>query len=199
MTPSHITGLAAIVISAIFLVLHRGDLSIVAASVYFILACSTDTLKAKIPNVLNLSLLIAGLVLNTLDSGLHGLLMGFAGAGLGVALLLLPYLMGGMGAGDVKALGALGALIGPGALLHVFVYMGLYGGAFALLHYLFYSDIRATIRNAWQSICAFTLTQKAEYILPDHSDPDRKNIMRFPYSSAIALGYYSFLYWGGVL
>jgi len=190
--------LIAVAISAIFLILHRGDLSIVAASVYFLLACTIDTFKSKIPNLLNVSLLCAGITLNTVQTGWHGAMMSLAGAGLGIALLLLPYLLGGMGAGDVKALGALGALIGPLDLLHVFVYMGLYGGAFALFHYLARPGIAATIRHGWHSVCAFALTQKAEYVLPDKLDPGKK-ALRFPYSSAIALGYYSFLHWGGVL
>lgn len=197
-TPSHFTGLIAVAVSATFLVLRRGDLSIVAASIYFLLACTTDTFKSKIPNLLNLSMLFTGLVINSVTFGWHGTMMSLAGAGLGIALLLLPYLLGGMGAGDVKALGALGALLGPLDLLHVFVYMGLYGGAFALLHYLARPGITATIRHGWHSVCAFALTQKAEYILPGNHDPGKKSL-RFPYSSAIALGYYSFIYWGGVL
>ena len=148
-TPSHFTGLIAVAISIIFLILHRGDLSIVAASIYFLLACTTDTFKSKIPNLLNFSLLLTGIVINTVNSGWHGTMMSLAGVGLGIALLLLPYLLGGMGAGDVKALGALGALIGPYDLLHVFVYMGFYGGVFALLHCLARPDIMATLRHGW--------------------------------------------------
>lgn len=197
-TPSHFTGLIAVAVSAIFLILRRGDLSIVAASIYFLLACTTDTFKSKIPNILNGILLISGLAINIMSSGWHGAMMSLAGVGLGIALLLIPYLLGGMGAGDVKALGALGALVGPGDLLHVFVYMGFFGGAFALLHYLFSADIRTTAGNAWQSFCTFALTQKAEYVLPDRHRPDKQKL-RFPYSSAIALGYYSFLYWGRIL
>jgi prepilin peptidase CpaA len=197
-TPSHLTGLIAVAVSVYFLVMKRDDLSIVAASVYFTLACCTDTLKAKIPNLLNLCLLIAAVTLNTINLGLQGFIMSIAGLGLGIGLLLLPYIMGGMGAGDVKALGALGALVGPINILHVFIYVGLFGGGFAVLHYLFHSDIKSSIREGWQSVCASALTQKADYILPGNS-PSRKSALRFPYSSAIALGYYSFIYWGGLI
>lgn len=197
-TPSHITGLIAVAVSTYFLIMQRDDLSIVAASIYFMLACTTDTFKAKIPNLLNACLLVAGITINTMALGMQGFLFSLAGLGLGIGLLLLPYLMGGLGAGDVKALGALGALIGPYDLLHVFVYMGLFGGGFALLHYLFQADIKKTIREGWLSVCASALTQKAHYILPQNPG-SRKGSLRFPYSAAIALGYYSFVYWGGVL
>jgi len=197
-TPSHITGLIAVTVSIYFLIIRRDDLSIVAASIYFILACTTDTFKAKIPNLLNACLLVAGFILSTMALGMQGFLLSLSGLGLGIGLLLLPYIMGGMGAGDVKALGALGALIGPYDLLHVFVYMAFFGGGLALLHHLYTSDIKKSLHEAWLSVCTSALTQKAHYIFPEKST-SRKGALRFPYSTAIALGYYSFVYWGGLL
>ena len=186
-------------VSIYFLVIYRGNLSIVAASVYFTLACTTDTFKSKIPNLLNACLLIAGIVLGIMALGMHGFLLSLSGLGLGIGLLLLPYLMGGMGAGDVKALGALGALTGPYDLLHVFVYMAFWGGGFALLHYVCrQTDIKKTLREAWVSVCTSALTQKAHYIFPAKPS-SHKSALRFPYSAAIALGYYSFIYWGDIL
>jgi prepilin peptidase CpaA len=197
-TPSHVTGLIAVAVSTYFLVTKRDDLSIVAASIYFTLACTTDTFKSKIPNLLSACLLVVGITISSLTLGAHGFLLSLSGLGLGIALLLPFYLMGGMGAGDVKALGALGALIGPYDILHVFIYMGLYGGGLALLHYLYQPNIKETLRNGWLSVCASALTQKADYILPK-KPLSHKDALRFPYSAAIALGYYSFIYWGGIL
>lgn len=197
-TPSHLTGLTAVLVSAYFLTTHRENLSIVAASIFFILACIIDTYRSKIPNLLNLFLLIGGFAINIASTGVPGALASLSGLGLGIGLLLLPYLMGGMGAGDVKALGALGALVGPIAIMHVFVYMGLLGGVFALFHYLFRTDIRRTLADGWQSVRASVLTGKAGYILPTIS-AERRVTLRFPYSSAIALGYYCYIYWGRIL
>jgi prepilin peptidase CpaA len=197
-TPSHITGLIAVTVSTYFLIMHRDDLSIVVASIYFTLACTTDTLKCKIPNLLNACLLVAGIIISPTNLGVPGLLSSLSGLGLGLALLLLPYLMGGMGAGDVKALGALGALIGPYDILHVFIYMGLYGGVLAVVHYCYKANTKNVLREAWFSVCAAVLTRKVEYALPKKPGA-RRTSMRFPYSAAIALGYYSFVYWGGIL
>ena len=197
-TPSHVSGLIALTVSIYFLITQRDDLSIVAASIYFTLACATDTFKSKIPNLLNVCLLVSGFSISTMTFGLQGFLLSLAGLGLGIGLLLLPYIMGGMGAGDVKALGALGALIGPYDLLHIFIYMAFFGGAFALIHFLYQANIRDSIRDGWLSVCASVLTKKAHYILPKNSG-SHNSAMRFPYSSAIALGYYSFVYWGGIL
>jgi prepilin peptidase CpaA len=106
--------------------------------------------------------------------------------------------MGGMGAGDVKALGALGALIGPYDLLHVFVYTGLYGGGLALLHYLFKTGFKNALRKGWVSTRFLILTKDAHLLVPS-KESSGKNSMRFPYATAIAFGYYSFLYWGDIL
>jgi prepilin peptidase CpaA len=192
------TGLVAVMVSTYFLVMYRDDLSIVAASIYFTLACTTDTFKSKIPNLLNACLLVAGITISTVTLGLQGFLLSLAGLGLGIGLLIIPYLMGGMGAGDVKALGALGALIGPYDLLHVFIYIAFFGGGIALLHFFYTTGIKKSLRGAWLSICTSVLTQKAHHILPANSE-SLKGTPRFPYSAAIALGYYSFVYWGSIL
>ncbi len=195
---SHITGLIAVTISIYYLISERETLSIVAASVYFVLACTTDTFKSKIPNLLNGGLIIAAFALSTASMGLPGFLLSLSGLGLGFGLLLLPYLMGGMGAGDVKALAALGALIGPYDLLHVFVYTGLYGGVIALLHFGFQTDIKERLRKGWLAFRLLIITKDIHSLGASKTSPKTPSI-RFPYATAIAFGYYSFILWGGVL
>ncbi len=197
-TPSRVSGLIAVTISIYFMIAQRHDLSIVVASIYFALACTTDTLKCKIPNLLNACLLVAGIVIFTVNQGASGLLTSLCGLGLGLALLLLPYLMGGMGAGDVKALGALGAFVGPYDILHVFIYMGLYGGMIAVCHYCYTADIKDRFREIGRSVYAAAVTHSCEFDAA--KDPGlHKTPMRFPYSAAIAFGYYSFICWGALL
>jgi prepilin peptidase CpaA len=45
--------------------------------------------------------------------------------------MILFYVMGGMGAGDVKLMAAVGAWIGPAAVLVLFVIAALFGGIYA--------------------------------------------------------------------
>lgn len=151
-------------------------------------------MKAKIPNVLNASLAIAGLALFFYVDGWPGLLSGLAGLALGLSLLMIPWFMGGMGAGDVKALGALGALLGPRPLIHVFVYMGLIGGIMAILHYLLERNIKEKANEWSESIKATILTQDPTLIVPTKTES-----LRFPYAAAIAFGYYTYLTFGEVL
>ncbi|WJV30892.1 A24 family peptidase [Rossellomorea sp. AcN35-11] len=48
----------------------------------------------------------------------------------GAGTLLLPFLLGGMGAGDVKLMGAIGALMGSAFTLKAFVVISVIGGGY---------------------------------------------------------------------
>src|SRR4030065_1999811 len=91
-----------------------------------------DLRTRRIPNYLTLGTAVAGLAYNFMSQGLPGLVSGILGMLLGFAFLILPYLWGGMGAGDVKALAALGAWLGPAGTGFLFCYMGIAGGLMAL-------------------------------------------------------------------
>ena len=91
-----------------------------------------DVKTRRIPNYLTLGTAVAGLAFNCMAQGLPGLVYGILGMLLGFAFLILPYLWGGMGAGDVKALAALGAWLGPKLTVFLFCYMGIAGGVIAL-------------------------------------------------------------------
>ena len=88
-----------------------------------------DLKTRRIPNYLTLGGAMGGLGFQLGYHGLPGLLDGLAGLGLGFILLLGPYLLGGMGAGDVKASAALGAWLGLRHAFYLFVYMGTLRGA----------------------------------------------------------------------
>jgi prepilin peptidase CpaA len=101
----------------------------VVASAVAGVAAFTDLRSRCIPNWLTLSAAGVGVALNGWSGGPQGGLTALAGLGLGLALLLPFYLMRAVGAGDVKLLAALGALLGPQALISVAVYGALVGGA----------------------------------------------------------------------
>jgi prepilin peptidase CpaA len=92
------------------------------------LAAATDVWSRRIPNWVTLGTFLIGIVLNTRLHGVDGALAAFAGAALGLGLLLPFYLLGVIGAGDVKLLAALGAVLGPQALITVAIYGALVGG-----------------------------------------------------------------------
>ncbi|MGE5455365.1 MAG: prepilin peptidase, partial [Methylocystaceae bacterium] len=90
-----------------------------ACSLAFI-AAGTDLWSRRIPNLLVLIGLFVGIFIGVFTNGFNGLTVSLMGAAAGLALLMLPYLRGGMGGGDVKLMMALGAILGPVSVFWVF-------------------------------------------------------------------------------
>ena len=96
-------------------------------------ALVTDVRSRRVPNWLTAGGFVAGILLNLLAFGPQGGLSALGGGALGFALLIPFYLMGVMGAGDVKLLAACGALLGPQSLLSVATAGALVGGLMSLM------------------------------------------------------------------
>jgi prepilin peptidase CpaA len=87
-------------------------------SIVVLLVAWFDLRERRIPNVLVLPAALVGLSLHALQ-GWNGLWFGGKGLLVGFALLFLPYLIGAMGAGDVKFLAAIGAFVGSAGVVRV--------------------------------------------------------------------------------
>ncbi|MBV9897374.1 MAG: prepilin peptidase [Chloroflexi bacterium] len=96
------------------------------------MAALIDVWSRRIPNWVTFGTLLGGVLINAWLHGFSGALLALTGAGLGLALLLPFYMMRAIGAGDVKLLAAIGALIGPSMLVSVAVYGALVGGAMSV-------------------------------------------------------------------
>jgi len=110
------------------------------------LAAVCDIRTHRIPNPLALAGLILGLVWHGWRGGGAGLLLSLEGVAV-AALALLPYALGGLGAGDVKLLGAVGALMGPAFLLWTLLGTILAGGLLALAWAARRGVLRETTQN----------------------------------------------------
>ena len=98
-----------------------------------LVAVAWDVATRRIPNLLTFGAALAALVVHAYVGGWAGLGMAAAGWAAGVALLFPIFALGGMGAGDVKLLGALGAWLGPVAAVWVALYTGIAGGLMGLI------------------------------------------------------------------
>lgn len=83
-------------------------------------AAVIDYRTKKVPNWLTVPSAIAALLFHLVTGGGTGFLWALAGFAVGFALLILPWILGGGGMGDVKLLAALGTWLGPLMILPVF-------------------------------------------------------------------------------
>lgn len=93
----------------------------------------TDLKSRKIYNKVLFPTLVIAFVGHFIISGWAGLSAVSLGFLLGLAILLIPFLLGGMGAGDVKLLAVIGALKGSAFVFTTAIYMALVGGIIALV------------------------------------------------------------------
>jgi prepilin peptidase CpaA len=98
-----------------------------------LVACVTDLKTRRIPNLLTLGSAVAALVFHVATGGIAGAVSAAGGWIIAVILFAAPFALGGMGAGDLKLLGALGAWLGPSAAFWLALYTGTAGGVVAIL------------------------------------------------------------------
>lgn len=161
----------------------RGDL--VAPLILTMWIAWGDIRTRRIPNYLILGTAVAGLACNLIFHGWLGLMGGVLGMLMGFGFLILPYLWGGMGAGDVKALAALGAWLGPVGTLFLFCYMGIAGGLMAVGVLLWKGLLWRKARQGWIILTNLILCRPAGLMIPA---PPEEMIPGIPYGVAIAIG-----------
>ncbi|HWQ33854.1 MAG TPA: A24 family peptidase [Blastocatellia bacterium] len=99
----------------------RVDHALVISLTAFVLAVGyKDWRERRVPNLLVFPAAALGLGLNALK-GWDGLMTAGIGLAAGFALLFLPYLVGGMRAGDVKFLAVVGAFTGAPQIVRLFL------------------------------------------------------------------------------
>ena len=113
-------------------------------------AAAIDVRTHRIPNMLTFGAAVAALVYHGWTSGFGGLGMSAAGWAVGIGLFLPMFLLRGMGAGDVKLLGAAGAWLGPMGALYAGLYSVLAGGVLALVVGMRHGYIGKAFSNLWK-------------------------------------------------
>jgi prepilin peptidase CpaA len=146
-------------------------------------AAWTDWRTRKIPNWLTVPALLLGVTIHTVIAGWPGAKTSLEGAGLALALLLPLVLLRGLGAGDWKLMGALGAFLGPVLLLYVLLGSVLVSGLMAMVEVTRTRRVRETMRNLYvlvRGFLSFGLRKNPEISL------DNPGLLKLPFGVAVA-------------
>ena len=149
------------------------------------IAALWDLKIQKIPNLITYPMMLIGLGFHGVTSGLNGL--GFSAVGLivGISIFIIPYLLGGMGAGDAKLMGGAGAILGSTGVTIAAVISVLFGFVYAIVLLVIYHEYgRSFLQRAWIMIKTFFLTRQC---IPIPAGKDEKQ-PTLSYALPIALG-----------
>ncbi|WP_242035256.1 A24 family peptidase [Mesobacillus harenae] len=152
----------------------------------------TDIKFRKIYNLVTLPSIIASLLYYFYIFGIDGFFFSGKGFLVGVGLLIIPYLLGGMGAGDVKLMAAIGALMGASFVFYSFIYTALIGGVIALVLIMKSKGVWNTIKSFFFNV-VFLRSNLGSMTI----SKDKASSISFPYGVAIVLGTFCTLIWGG--
>ncbi len=145
----------------------------------------TDLREQRIYNKVLFPVLLAGLGVNIIFYGLSGLQQSALGFLLGLAVLLVPYLAGGMGAGDVKLMAVIGVIKGPIFVFEAFLLTAVAGGLIALFLLIRQGRLRQTLHTMGVGLKAVFLRIPQGPV--EEKTTDRKGVV-FPYGVAISIG-----------
>ena len=144
-----------------------------------------DVRSRRIPNFITLPGILTGLLLHLIFGGWRGLGMAALACLICGSVFLIFWLAGGMGAGDVKLMAAVGCLAGMSGVAPLLISTALAGGAMAIGLALWRGRLKDTMRN----VGALALHHRSEGLTP-HPSLNVANAwtLRLPYGLAIAAG-----------
>lgn len=149
------------------------------ATVLALIAGWIDARTHRLPNWLTVSGLGVGLAVNSAFGGWAGTKAALWGALIPLVALLPVVVLRGLGAGDWKLMGALGAIVGSQEILRLLFVAIVFAGAIAVVKMVREKRVQITFLNLWDLTRGFCLTG-----LKPHPEINLEN----PVASALPFG-----------
>jgi prepilin peptidase CpaA len=162
-----------------------------------VIAAITDIWKFKVYNMLTLPLLAAGLLYHAMHADLGNSLLGLL---FGFGSLIALHVIGGMGAGDVKLMAALGAWLGMPLTFYVFIGSSLAAGAYAVALIVITGKVGETFLNLrvlWMRlVCIGRYLGADDQVEREVRRSDRRTRI-IPFAAMVLVGILCTLLWLG--
>ena len=158
-----------------------------------IVAAAYDVPFRRIPNWLTAAGVLLGLAMNTfLYQGWPGLRLSVIGLAAGFGAYFILYSLRAMGAGDVKLMAAIGAMVGWQDWFGIFIVTAIVGGFASMALMAMRGRVRKTLWNV-----GFVITEmkhgRAAYLSNEELDVRSSKAIGLPHAAVIAAGTLMFL------
>lgn len=150
-----------------------------------LLACMTDIRRRIIPNALTLSSALVGLSLHLAIGGWRGLSSSLTAGLIAGLLFAILYVIGGMGAGDVKLIAAVGFLNGLPSMGLLLIVTVISGGIFGLVLAIRNGRLVETMRNIFSLAAHHAQNGMRQHVA---FNLENEQTLRIPYAVPIAVG-----------
>jgi len=158
-------------------------LAIDVCALFLLVLCAYwDVRYRRIPNWATLPGVALGLGMNGLFLGWHGLKISGLGFLIGFGALLVLFVLGWMGGGDVKLMAAVGALKGYPFVVSALFYSLVVGVVIGIAMLIWNRKALRTFKNLF-----FIIGSRVTRLVPKQ-DVDRKEAQKIPFGLAIVLG-----------
>ncbi len=173
-------------------------------TITLIVAAVIDGFEFKVPNWITFPLVISGWVYSGIFSSsmdmvwYQGLGWSLLGTIVGLGLLMPAYMIGGMGAGDVKLLAGVGAWIHVTHTFYAFAVSAVIGALLAVLMVVYQKSWRKHAAQFWMIVNEI-LTIKDPDQLSTIAAKRKSSMLLLPYGIPIAMGTIAYFAWMNML
>ncbi|MEM7783739.1 MAG: A24 family peptidase [Planctomycetota bacterium] len=175
-----------------------------AVSAFAVIAAYIDGKELRVPNKITIPMIIAGWIWSSISYGVAGdgwywgLWWSIAGMCVGLATLLPAYAIGGMGAGDVKMMAAIGAWVHCTVTFYAFCVSTIVGAILAIIMVISAGEFKKHFYQFFYILNEITTVKDPEKL--SELATARKTSMRLlPYGIPLAIGTVLYFAWSGLL